>query len=100
MDGVEYYGDVSFLKGGLQLATAITTVSPTYAQEIRTPEFGMGLDGLINARASTFAWYCQRHRYRCLGSCNDGLMIAANYSLAKLKKRQINRSALAELFRT
>jgi starch synthase len=35
MDGVEYYGDVSFLKGGLQMATAITTVSPTYAQEIR-----------------------------------------------------------------
>ena len=53
MDGVEYYGDVSFLTGGLQMATAITTVSPTYAQEIRTSAFGMGLDGLINARADS-----------------------------------------------
>ncbi len=47
VDDVEYYGDVGFLKGGLQAATAITTVSPSYAQEILTPEFGMGLEGLI-----------------------------------------------------
>ena len=52
LDGVEYYGGVGFLKGGLQAAWAITTVSPTYAQEIRTPEFGMGLDGLIGMRAA------------------------------------------------
>ena len=45
IDGVEYYGEVGFLKGGLHAADAITTVSPTYAAEIRTPEFGMGLDG-------------------------------------------------------
>jgi starch synthase len=42
MDGVEYYGDVSFLKGGLQMATAITTVSPTYAQEIAHPSSAWG----------------------------------------------------------
>ena len=52
LDGVEYYGGVGFLKAGLQAAWAITTVSPTYAQEIRSPQFGMGLDGLINMRAS------------------------------------------------
>ncbi|TIV12391.1 MAG: starch synthase, partial [Mesorhizobium sp.] len=52
LDGVEYYGGVGFLKAGLQAAWAITTVSPTYAQEIRSPEFGMGLDGLINMRAT------------------------------------------------
>ena len=51
LDGVEYYGGVGFLKAGLQAAWAITTVSPTYAQEIRSPEFGMGLDGLINMRS-------------------------------------------------
>ncbi|MEX0408069.1 glycogen synthase GlgA [Aquibium sp. LZ166] len=50
--GVEYYGGVGFLKAGIQAASAITTVSPTYAKEIRTPEFGMGLDGLLNGRAS------------------------------------------------
>ena len=52
IDGVEYYGGVSFLKGGLAYADAITTVSPTYADEICTPEFGMGLDGLLRARRS------------------------------------------------
>ena len=51
IDGVEYFGGVGFLKGGLRLADRITTVSPTYAREIMTPEFGMALDGLLRARA-------------------------------------------------
>src|SRR6185437_12418845 len=50
-EGIEYYGGVGYLKAGLAAADAITTVSPTYAREIRTPAFGAGLDGLINARA-------------------------------------------------
>ena len=50
VDGVEYYGNVSFMKGGLQLADAITTVSPSYAAEICTPGGGMGFDGLLRAR--------------------------------------------------
>jgi len=50
-DGVEYYGDIGFLKSGLRLADRITTVSPTYAAEICTPEGGMGLDGLLRGRA-------------------------------------------------
>lgn len=52
VDGVEYYGSIGFLKAGLQLADRITTVSPTYAVEIRRPEGGMGLDGLLRARSS------------------------------------------------
>jgi starch synthase len=51
VDGVEYYGTIGFLKAGLQLADRITTVSPTYAQEIRGPDAGMGLDGLLRARS-------------------------------------------------
>ncbi len=47
IDGVEYFGGVGFLKAGLQLADRITTVSPTYAREIMTPEFGMALEGLL-----------------------------------------------------
>ena len=50
IDGVEYYGGVGFLKAGLAAADAITTVSPTYAAEIREGRFGMGLEGLIEAR--------------------------------------------------
>jgi starch synthase len=52
IDGVEYFGSIGILKAGLQFASRITTVSPTYAAEICTPEFGMGLDGLLRMRAS------------------------------------------------
>jgi starch synthase len=51
IDGVEYYGDVGYLKAGIALADCITTVSPTYAAEIRSPDAGMGLEGLLRTRA-------------------------------------------------
>lgn len=50
-DGLEFWGRVALLKGGLLWADALTTVSPRYAQEIRTPAFGVGLEGLLQARA-------------------------------------------------
>ncbi len=50
MDGVEFYGAIGYLKAGLRFADAITTVSPTYAQEIQTPAFGCGFDGLLRTR--------------------------------------------------
>ena len=52
VEGAEFYGQVSFMKAGLHFADAITTVSPTYAREIQTPEQGCGLDGLLRHRAS------------------------------------------------
>jgi len=50
--GLEFHGKVSFIKAGLKFADRITTVSPTYAKEIATPEFGCGLDGVIRSRGS------------------------------------------------
>lgn len=55
IDGFEYYGHISALKAGLTGARALTTVSPTYARELMTPEFGMGLDGVIAARGTDLA---------------------------------------------
>jgi starch synthase len=52
IDGVEFHGHLSFLKAGLSFADSIGTVSPTYAREIQTPEFGCGLDGLLRHRAA------------------------------------------------
>lgn len=51
MNGLEYYGNMSFLKAGIYYADSITTVSPTYAREIQTPEFGFGMQGLLAYRA-------------------------------------------------
>jgi starch synthase len=50
--GLEYFGTVGFLKAGLWFADRLSTVSPTYAAEIRTPQGGMGLDGLLRGRAA------------------------------------------------
>lgn len=50
IDIMEYWGQVSFLKGGLVCADALTTVSPTYASEMLTPAFGHGLEGVLNSR--------------------------------------------------
>jgi starch synthase len=51
IDGVEYFGRLSFLKAGMNYATHLTTVSQTYADEITRGEFGCGLDGLLFERA-------------------------------------------------
>jgi starch synthase len=49
-EGLEYNGMISFLKGGIVFSDAVTTVSPTYAREIQTPEYGFGFDGLLRSR--------------------------------------------------
>ena len=51
-NGLEYHHQLSFMKAGLKFADAITTVSPTYASEIATHEFGFGLDGVIRGRGA------------------------------------------------
>ena len=53
--GFEFWGDVSALKAGLVAADRITTVSPSYAGELLTPEFGMGMDGILRARQSVLS---------------------------------------------
>src|SRR5690348_6272583 len=53
--GLEYYGAIGYLKAGLQFADRITTVSPTYAAEIRSPAMGMGMDGLLRSRADVLS---------------------------------------------
>jgi starch synthase len=51
-DGIEFYGRISFLKAGIRYSDRFNTVSPAYAREILSPEFGCGLDGLLNERAA------------------------------------------------
>ncbi|MEM8630994.1 MAG: glycogen synthase GlgA [Pseudomonadota bacterium] len=53
--GYEYWGQISTLKAGIVWADKVSTVSPTYARELMTPEFGMGLDGLLRSRGADFS---------------------------------------------
>ncbi len=97
VDGVEYYGGVGFLKSGLQSAWAVTTVSPTYAREIRTAEFGMGLDGLLNARTSSVHGIVNGIDVDVWDPATDK-DIAKNFSAKTMKDRAANRDALNERF--
>jgi starch synthase len=97
MDGVEYYGGIGYLKAGLQGASAITTVSPTYAQEIRMPQFGMGLDGLLNARADDLHGIVNGIDIEVWNPQADPLLPAA-YGARTLQKRLRNRHAVEERF--
>jgi starch synthase len=51
VNGLEFWGQISFLKGGINFSDVITTVSPTYAAEIQTEEYGAGFEGVLAARA-------------------------------------------------
>jgi starch synthase len=97
LDGVEYYGGVGFLKGGLQAAAAITTVSPTYAMEIREPAFGMGLEGLIAERFDAVTGILNGIDTKLWDPSADP-DLAARYDLRSLARRQTNRSALEAAF--
>ena len=63
-DGLEFFGSVSYIKGGIALADALNTVSPTYAREILTPEYGFGLDGALRARADALTGILNGVDYR------------------------------------
>ncbi len=91
VDGVEYYGGVGFLKAGLQYADAVTTVSPSYADEIRTPEGGMGLDGLLRARGDAVLGIVNGIDTREWDPSTD-LALASPYSHRALGGRTANRA--------
>jgi starch synthase len=97
IDGIEYYGKVGYLKGGLQCADAITTVSPTYAEEIRTPEFGMGLDGVLRARRDALCGIVNGIDTEVWNPATDA-DIAATYDTATLAKREANKREIERRF--
>jgi len=95
--GLEYYGLVNLLKGGIVFADFVTTVSPTYAREILTPEFGFGLEGVLRNRAD-----------RLLGILNGididrwnpetDLFLPANYSVIDRSGKLVCKQALQREF--
>ena len=97
IDGVESYGGVGFLKAGLQLANLVTTVSPSYATEIRMPEYGMGLEGLVVARGDDVVGILNGIDGSEWSPSTDGAL-PANYAARTVSNRAANKRALEEDF--
>ena len=93
LDGVEYFGYLSFLKAGLQHADAITTVSPGYAREIQTDAEGMGMAGLLRHRASRFHGILNGIDTTVWNPETDHHLFQ-NYSVRHLERKASNKAEL------
>lgn len=96
-DAMEFYGRFSFIKGGLIYADMLSTVSPTYAREIRTPQFGGGLDGLLESRKDRLTGILNGVDYSIWDPANDTL-IAQRYDAGTLDKKVPNKIRLLRQF--
>jgi starch synthase len=96
-DGIEFYGGVSFLKAGIRYCDQLTTVSPSYAQEIMTPEFGCGLDGLLRRRASQICGILNGVDYRLWNPTRDPHLPATFTRRDLSGKRRCKEALQAEL---
>ncbi len=96
-DSLEFFGDISYLKGGLVYGDDLSTVSPTYAKEIQTPEFGAGLDGLLRARSSVLYGILNGADYTRWNPATDPYL-AANYSSNDIGGKQVCKQALLKEF--
>jgi len=91
--GLEFHGQLSFLKAGIRYAAAITTVSPTYAREIQTPHFGAGLDGLLRQRRAELTGILNGIDPQTWNPATDP-HIARPYSIDALEAKADNKAAL------
>ena len=98
MEGVEFHGNLSFLKSGLYYASHVTTVSQTYAREITTPEFGCGLEGLLQTRARQHALTGILNGVDESWDASRDPSLPASFTSTNLKGRSINAAQAREAF--
>ena len=96
-DGLEYWGQISFLKGGLRYADHLTTVSPSYAREICTAEHGMGLDGVLRERSGALTGITNGIDAGIWNPADDP-NIEKPYSSRSLSGKAANKIALQKRF--
>jgi starch synthase len=94
---LEFFGNVNFMKGALVAADKITTVSPTYKEEIQTPEFGERLDGLLRAREEDFFGIINGIDESFYNPENDP-SIFKNFTIDDLKNKAENKREIQKLF--
>ncbi len=97
VDGLEFYGFVNLLKGGLVYSDYLTTVSRKYAEEIQTPEYGHGLDGVARSRADRLVGILNGVDYTAWNPEKDRL-VAVTYSAKDLSGKQVCKQDLLEVF--
>jgi starch synthase len=95
--GLEFWGNISLLKAGLVTARALTTVSPTYAQEITTPAGGHGLEGVLAQRHESLHGILNGVDYRAWSPESDRLL-PASYSAKDLAGKTVCRDKLLSVF--
>ncbi len=95
--GMEFFGQVSYIKAGIEYADALSTVSPTYAREIQTAELGFGLEGALRARAGALTGILNGADYREWSPDVDGLL-PANYSAEDLGGKAVCKEHLLREF--
>jgi starch synthase len=98
IDAMEFFARVNFLKGGLIFSDYLTTVSRKYAEEIQTPEYGHGLDGVVRNRADHLVGILNGVDYTIWNPERDKL-IAARYSAKDLSGKLACKKNVLELFR-
>ncbi|MEM9433807.1 MAG: glycogen synthase GlgA [Pseudomonadota bacterium] len=96
-EGVEYWGKVSFLKAGLALSHRVTTVSPSYANELLTPEFGMGLEGLLQMRQKELSGILNGIDTEIWDPSNDPAL-PAPYSARGTKRKARSKTKVQKFF--
>ncbi len=95
--GLEFFGKVNFLKGGLVYSDFLTTVSKRYAQEIQAPEYGYGLDGVVRTRSDRLIGILNGVDYSAWSPDKDKL-IPMKYSAKDMGGKHVCKQALLELF--
>jgi starch synthase len=95
IDGVEFYGQMSMLKGGILFADRVTTVSPRYAREIQTTAFGCGLEGVVQTRAEDLTGLINGIDTSVWNPATDP-MLPANYDAEDFSGKVRCRAALLE----
>jgi starch synthase len=93
MDGLEYYSQINLMKGGILFADRVTTVSPRYAKEIQTSEFGCGLDGVVQSRADDIVGLLNGVDNAVWNPAVDTLL-PARYSSVNMSGKQVCRAEL------
>lgn len=96
IDGVEFYGQVSFMKGGIEFSDFITTVSDNYREEIQTPFYGKKLEGLLYKRRDDLFGILNGIDYEEFNAGTDP-HIFANYYKKSLGKKLVNKNKLQDL---